>query len=393
VPPAPLTFSCYRLLRRPLLRLVLASALAVILTACATSAIDATRWEAARECQQRFTRVTRVERIDHKGTLHYSYESPADNAGFEACYRERLRGKLATVPEIPVTSHAAPMKTGSVTSVPVAMLQGMAFVRVVVNDGPGATLLLDTGSTHTVLSPRHARQLGISVPSNARQQIVQVVGGATITMPLVRVRSVSVGGLSVEELDIGIYEALPNGSGADGLLGSDFLRHFKVSVNQDAKQLTLEVVRPDRTSAGQVAHAVTTEPVPPPRWIATPLTLTSSGEVAIGRRMHEHGLSVVIAFTSPVGGPKAAGAQCESWRSSLGKADPFAGTPCQTMIVTPADRERANYWVGYAREPSQLSVILGGTTPEICRSLFLAREEEHISWERVACVPATLRLE
>jgi Aspartyl protease len=166
-----------------------ASALAAIVTACATSAIDATRWEAARECQQRFTRVTRLERIDPKGTLHYSYESPADNAGFEACYRERLREKLATVPEIPVSSHAAPAKKGSATSVPVAMLQGMTFVRVVVNDGPGAMFLLDTGSTHTVLSPRHARQLGISVPTSARQHIVQVIGDATITMPLVRVRS------------------------------------------------------------------------------------------------------------------------------------------------------------------------------------------------------------
>jgi predicted aspartyl protease len=373
-------------------RLVHAGALATILTACATSAVDATRWEAARECQQRFTRISRIERIDHLGTLHYSYESPADNAAFEACYRERLREKRATVREIPVSSNATQVEPGSATSVPLAMLHGMTFVRVVVNDGPGATFLLDTGSTHTVLSPRHARQLGIAVPSNAPQQIVQVVGGATITMPLVRVRSVSVGGLSVEELEVGIYEALPNVSGAEGLLGSDFLRHFRVSVNQDAKQLTLEIARPGNPRTQRVARAVTTEPVPLPRWMAAPLTLSSGGEVAVGRRMQQHGLGVVIAFTSPVGGPKAAGAHCDSWRSSLGKTDPFAGSPCQTMILTPADRDSASYWVGYAREPSQISVILGGTTPEICRSLFLAREEEHVSWENVTCVPATLRL-
>jgi predicted aspartyl protease len=363
------------------------------LTSCATSGIDATRWEAARECQQRFTHVRRIERIDHRGTLHYSYESPADNAAFEACYRERVRGKLATVPEIPMNPNVAQLAKGSAASVPIAMLQGMTFVRVVVNDGPGATFLLDTGSTHTILSPRHATQLGISVPASATQQIVQVVGGATITMPLVRVRSVSVGGLSVEELDVGVYEALPNVSGVDGLLGSDFLRHFRISVHQEAKQLTLEVTRPGTASTQPAAPAATAEPVPLPRWMATPLTLSSAGEVAIGRRMQEHGLGVVIAFTSPVGGSKAAGAHCESWRSRVGHADPFAGTPCQTMILTPADGDRANYWVGYAREPSQLSVILGGTTPEICRSLFLAREKEHISWEKVTCVPATIRVE
>jgi predicted aspartyl protease len=374
-------------------RLMHASALATILASCATSAIDATRWEAARECQQRFTRISRIERIDHQGTLHYSYESPADNAAFEACYRERLREKRATVREISVSPTAAQVEKGSATSVPLAMLHGMTFVRVVINDGPGATFLLDTGSTHTVLSPRHATQLGISVPPKATQQIVQVVGGGTITMPLVRVRSVSVGGLSVEDLDVGIYEALPNVSGVDGLLGSDFLRNFKMSVNQDAKQLTLEIARPGSPRTQRAAHAVTTEPVPLPRWMATPLTLTSGGEVAVGRRMQQHGLGVVIAFTSPVGGPKAAGAQCESWRSSLGNADPFGGTPCQTMILTPANRVTATYWVGYAREPSQISVILGGTTPEICRSLFLAREEEQVSWEDVTCVPATLRLQ
>ena len=333
--------------------------------------------------------------------MHYTYsESPADNAPFEACYRARLQEQLKTTGLAPIGRVAASAEKASETSVPVAMLQGMTFVSVVVNDSHSATLLVDTGSTRTVLSPAFAKRIGISAAASAPSQTVQLVGGSSITMPLVRAQSLTIGSLSVKDLEVGVYDALPHLSGVEGLLGADFLSHFKLSVDQDSKQLTLEVVRPARVSVRQVSERAAPQTVAPsevvarPQWTATPLTLSTLGEPAVGRVLQEEGISFLIAFISPVGGPKAAHALCDAGRSrqrTIPQAQRFADIPCRPLTILPTDRDDADFWVGYGREPNSTVMILGGNTPEGCRAVLLTREEEQVSWQNVACVPVRLR--
>jgi hypothetical protein len=70
-----------------------------------------------------------------------------------------------------------------------------------------------------------------------------IVGGQTVTAPAGprRLRSIRVGSLIVEDLDVGVYDAMPARQDVQGLLGGDFLRNFRVTVDRSGKLLILEV--------------------------------------------------------------------------------------------------------------------------------------------------------
>ena len=70
-----------------------------------------------------------------------------------------------------------------------------------------------------------------------------VVGGTRVSVPLVRARSVSVGNAAVEDLDVGVYDALPGRPDVDGLLGASFLHHFRFTVDRKNLRLILEPER------------------------------------------------------------------------------------------------------------------------------------------------------
>src|SRR2546427_473423 len=105
----------------------------------------------------------------------------------------------------------------------------LSLVSVVVN-GVTATLLLDTGATLTVLHPAFARRASIDVPADAPKMSSVVVGGQRYEVPLVRVRSLALGDVTVEGIDVGVIETLGNLPGVDGLLGGNFLSHFKITI-------------------------------------------------------------------------------------------------------------------------------------------------------------------
>jgi hypothetical protein len=67
-----------------------------------------------------------------------------------------------------------------------------------------------------------------------------VVGGHRVAVPLVRARSVRVGAAAVEDLDVGVFDALPGRPEVDGLLDASFLAHFKFTVDRKNLQLVLD---------------------------------------------------------------------------------------------------------------------------------------------------------
>ena len=58
---------------------------------------------------------------------------------------------------------------------------------------------------------------------------------------MVKLRSIRAGGLLVEDLEVGVYQAMPDKPDVDGLLGADFLRSFRVTLDRASKRLILEV--------------------------------------------------------------------------------------------------------------------------------------------------------
>ena len=223
-------------------------------------------WEAAKECEKGVPRL-RVERI-YQGTLWFRYDLPHDEAAFKDCYQQRVWEKLKSVPLV-ASGHVAKGAVGpEKTSVPIEVVAGAILVPVTLNEYNQATLLLDTGATFTVLRPVFVERLGIFVAKGARRETVEVFGGKTVSMPLVRVRSLKVGGLAVEDLEIGAYDALPEAQQVDGILGSNFLNHFRVTIDHGAQRLTLEVTRPTvGSTSSEYSGSQRARSWPLPQWV------------------------------------------------------------------------------------------------------------------------------
>ncbi len=202
---------------------------------------DALILEAARACEGQ-ARTVRVTGVDQYGRLKAEYQSPADWRIFSECYQAEMRRRLQAR-ALGAGRFVPPPSGVSHTTAPIHLAGSSALVRATVNGAP-VTLLVDTGASMTILSPRAMERLGITVPVTAPKILTTVVGGATFAMPSVRVSSLGVGELTVEDIDVGVYDALPRAPSIDGLLGANFLNHFRVTVDRQERRLTLEATAP-----------------------------------------------------------------------------------------------------------------------------------------------------
>jgi len=217
-------------------RLRTAFALA-LLTACASPPERNEREQALRAaiapCLQRYPSV-KLTGIDDYGQV-YARAPEHDNVnGFEECAKEEIQraglfrigtGKLAD--------------SAKLSTVAIRQMYSAFLVPVKIN-GISTTLVLDTGATQTLLKPEAATRAGLEVSSGAPMVRGNVVGGRRLAVPLVRARTVSVGDAAVEDIDVGVYDALPGRPEIDGLLGATFLHHFKFTVDRKNLQLILE---------------------------------------------------------------------------------------------------------------------------------------------------------
>jgi len=195
-------------------------AIGVLAAGCAVPPERAEREAALRSaiepCLQRYPSV-KLTGIDAYGQVYGRAREQDEVAGFEQCSKDGVEsaglarlgtGKLAA---------GATQATVAIRSVYSAIL-----VPVRIN-GLNVTLVLDTGASQTMLRG-------------------SVVGGQRVAVPLVRARSVSVGSAAVEDIDVGVFDALPGRPEVDGLLGASFLAHFKFTVDRKNLQLVLEPV-------------------------------------------------------------------------------------------------------------------------------------------------------
>jgi hypothetical protein len=65
--------------------------------------------------------------------------------------------------------------------------------------------------------------------------------GRVILVPFARLRTLTLGDLMVEDVDVGVYDILGDDATTDGLLGGDVLGHFRVSIDRRSERLELEI--------------------------------------------------------------------------------------------------------------------------------------------------------
>jgi predicted aspartyl protease len=188
-------------------------------------------WEVANECAARSTTL-KVLDISESGSVHFEAQ-PGEEDEFLACYKANLHERL--------TGHLVDASGGPLrTSVPIEFLGTSFVVTAIINGTHRARLLVDTGATMTIVRPRVVERIEGAVKIEGLQPSITVASGDSITVRLARLRSLAVGAFEVEGLHVGVYDVLPKEVDIDGLLGTDFLHRFAVSVDSGAQQLSLE---------------------------------------------------------------------------------------------------------------------------------------------------------
>lgn len=140
-----------------------------------------------------------------------------------------LRGRARPIASLPAR-----------TIVPIQVVRNITLVHGVLNGSQRALLIVDTGAQSTLITPLLMTRLGMSIPKNAPRRQVTVVGGQKTEVPFVTLAVLQVGDARVENLDVAVFEAFPDAVEVDGLLGADFLHQFRVTLDKEARRMTLE---------------------------------------------------------------------------------------------------------------------------------------------------------
>lgn len=125
---------------------------------------------------------------------------------------------------------------------PLERRQGLLFVRAAVGDGIVAPviarLLVDAGSSFTVLSMRILQSAGCEIPLSPRLISITAANGI-VQVSKVKVSVFSALGRSQSPYEIAALD-LPSSAGVDGLLGIDFLTLCGATIEVKRSQIVIK---------------------------------------------------------------------------------------------------------------------------------------------------------
>jgi hypothetical protein len=218
------------------------------------------------ERQQANTVTTQLDDYEDAGGLRFpmhSTEDTTDGAG-RTDPRERtevltehtaLNVKFAdadfAVPTMAATAHVT--DPSGVTHVPFDLVNNHIYADAFIN-GTKVRVIVDTGGVN-LLTPEGAKKLGLTTEGKLAGQ---GVGEQKVEVGLAHAHDVKLGGAVLDNpvfyvMDLGVISSL-DGAQADGLVGFEMFRRFRVTVDYAAKVLTLS--EPSKFHAPEGAHVV-----------------------------------------------------------------------------------------------------------------------------------------
>ncbi|MEG4089841.1 retropepsin-like aspartic protease [Microcoleus sp. Pol12B4] len=102
---------------------------------------------------------------------------------------------------------------------------GTPVIDVVFNGNKTFEMILDTGASGTLISQRMATALGVRPVRTVRAGIAD---GSVVEFPIGVVRSIRVGGVAIQNVEVAIAKQMPI-----GLLGHDFFGNYDVKIKKD----------------------------------------------------------------------------------------------------------------------------------------------------------------
>jgi len=107
------------------------------------------------------------------------------------------------------------------------------------DDGGSLQLLIDTGASMTIVTPAALQRQGVRYRDTGRSRVFNTANGP-VRASIYILESLSVGDWYVKQLEIGVLD-LGGQTGMDGLLGMNFLKHFRFFIDQNESMLRLSL--------------------------------------------------------------------------------------------------------------------------------------------------------
>jgi aspartyl protease family protein len=98
------------------------------------------------------------------------------------------------------------------------------------------SLLIDTGSSFTILPRRVLERLGYNLSQSIRYQSLTTGQGKTSPLPIIKIAGFNCLGHLIEDFEVIVYD-IPNTLQVNGLLGMDFLKHTKAIISVDKGEI------------------------------------------------------------------------------------------------------------------------------------------------------------
>lgn len=121
----------------------------------------------------------------------------------------------------------------------------LVVLPVMVNNHGPFRFLLDTGASNTILSTAVADAL--MIPKRRNQTLATAGGIIPVTVRSVNILQAGSGRLEDVEIAVGNFSLMKT-MNVDGILGSDYLRQFKVSIDYDNQLVNIEPCCPPISS-------------------------------------------------------------------------------------------------------------------------------------------------
>jgi clan AA aspartic protease (TIGR02281 family) len=169
--------------------------------------------------------------IDEQGRVHLTDTPPKSKGALQEfkVYQPSARDQ-APEPSVPPMS-----EPGMVKMVPTKS-GGTVVIEAILNQRLTVPMLLDTGADFTVLTKQVANALRLS-PVDHFPKLEFKTAGGVVKFPVATLRSLRVGTAEARDVNVAIDI---DGHMSMGLLGMTFLRHFKVTVDQQRGQVKFE---------------------------------------------------------------------------------------------------------------------------------------------------------
>ena len=183
----------------------------------------ASRWQQAADQLKQVTAADEHYKVAQQKIAEYTHNANYAAERIVALQQSAPITEQPAAPPVPVAASVAANVSPRRVSVPIVRrLHGTPVVQVTFDGVRSYEMILDTGASRTLITRQMANDLGIA-PTD--RMVAATASQAEVVFDIGQVRSISVGGVTIQNVSVGIGDSVEI-----GLLGNDFLRGHDMTI-------------------------------------------------------------------------------------------------------------------------------------------------------------------